>query len=376
MSAEATSDAAGAPVSAARSLGTAAGGPPNPAPLRDSATKVAFLSNPASYGNPAGVDVIETHFAWVFLTGDRAYKLKKPTHLRGADWRTTPARERACEEELELNRQLSPATYLGIEPLVQTPVGLKIGEPGQAIDWLVVMRRLDQARRLDSVLRAQTLTRGDLDSVLRFLVDFYRSRTPEPLKPETYLGQIMMRMEEALTALQRPEWGLPASPIEHLADELHMTFASLRTQLAARADSHRIVEAHGDLRAEHIFLGPPVQIIDRLEVYAELRRLDAAEEVAMLALECERASVPWAPAYVRDHYRGLAADTCSDELFAFYTALRALTQAKLAIWHLDDPEQFPEAEPFRKRALEHAESALRYCHRAAGREAPKVSLPS
>jgi aminoglycoside phosphotransferase family enzyme len=328
---------------------------------------VAFLSDTASYGNHlARVEVIETHFAWVFLAGDRAYKLKKPTQLRGADWRTTPARERACQEELELNRQLSPATYLGIEPLVQTPAGLRIGGQGPPVDWLVVMRRLDPPRMLDSVLGAQAVTRRDLDSVLRFLVNFYQSQTPEPLAPQTYLRRITMRMEEALAALQRPERGLPVSPIERLTGELHTIFASLRAQLAVRADGQRIVEAHGDLRAEHIFLGPPVQMIDRLEVYGELRRLDPAEEVAMLALECERAFVSWAPAYVRDRYRSLAADPCSDELFAFYTALRALTQAKLAIWHLDDPEQFPDAEPWRRRALTDVESALRHIRCAVG----------
>lgn len=339
---------------------------PIPALLCDSAAKIAFLSNPASYAHhPARVDIIETHFAWVFLAGGRAYKLKKPTHLRGADWRTTPARECACQEELELNRELSPATYLGIEPLVQTAAGLRIGGPGQPVDWLVVMRRLDQARMLDSVLRAQSLTRGDLDSVLRFLIDFYRSRTAARLAPEAYLKRITTRMEEAFAALQRPERALPASTIECLGGELRTTFSSLRAQLAQRANGHRIVEAHGDLRAEHIFLGPPVQIIDRLEVHAELRVLDTAEEVAILALECERASVPWAPTYVRDRYRSLDADPCSNELFAFYTSLRALTQAKLAIWHLDDPEQFPDAEPWRKRALAHAESALRHCRCAA-----------
>ncbi|MFW5969709.1 MAG: hypothetical protein ACOCP9_03645, partial [Halofilum sp. (in: g-proteobacteria)] len=43
------------------------------------ATKVAFLSRPGSYpGAPETVDAIETRLSWVFLTPDRAWKLKKP----------------------------------------------------------------------------------------------------------------------------------------------------------------------------------------------------------------------------------------------------------------------------------------------------------
>jgi aminoglycoside phosphotransferase family enzyme len=215
---------------------------------------------------------------------------------------------------------------------------LRIGGEGRAVDWLVVMCRLDERRMLKAVLTAQALTRSDLDAVLEFLVQFYRSRSPLAFTPEAYLRRLTARMEEALSALQRKDVGLPANEIVPVASALRTRFQSLRSQLAERAETRHIVEAHGDLRAEHVYLGPPVQIIDALEVYADLRMLDTAEEVAMLALECERPATHWAPAYLRDRYRHLAADTCSDELFDFYTALRAITQAKLAIWHLDDPQ--------------------------------------
>ena len=329
------------------------------------AAKVAFLSDPASYSDhPPQVERRETHFAWVFLAGSRAYKLKKPSHLRGADWRTTEAREFACREELRLNRRLSAPTYLGVEPLIETPAGFRIGGDGRAVDWLLVMRRLDERRMLDSLLTTGKLSASDLDAVLRFLVDFYRSRDPLPFAPETYLGRITARIDEALTALQRPELGLPGERVAPLARELRGACESLRPELAGRASARRIAEVHGDLRAEHVWLGPPVQVIDAMEVYADLRMLDTAEEIAMLALDCQRTAVPWAAAYLRDHYRDLAKDPCSNRLFEFYMALRAATHAKLAIWHLDDPQQFPDPAPWRARALKSVAVALRHCQAA------------
>jgi uncharacterized protein len=337
----------------------------------DTAAAVAFLSNPASYpDHPPGVEVRETHFAWVFLAGARAYKLKKASHLRGADWRTREARERACREELRLNRELSAPTYLAVEPLVETPTGLRIGGSGRAVDWLVVMQRLDERRMLDAVIAAGTLTRGDLDAVVQFLVRFYRSRTPLPFAPEAYPRRLTARIDEALAALQRSGVGLPPGRIEPLASELPAALAALGAQLFARAAAHHIVEAHGDLRAEHVWLGPPVQIIDALEVHADLRMLDTAEEIAMLALDCERPAAPWAPAYLRDAYRRLAADALSDELFELYMAVRAMTHAKLAIWHLDDPEQFPDPAPWRERALAAVDSALWHCRAAMSHRTP------
>lgn len=329
------------------------------------AAKVAFLSDPASYpDHPPRVERRETHFAWVFLAGSRAYKMKKPSHLRGADWRTTEARELACREELRLNRRLSASTYLAVVPLIETPTGFSIGGEGRAVDWLLVMQRLDERRMLDSVLDTGKLSARDLDAVLAFLVHFYRSRDPLPFAPETYLGRITARIDEALTALQRPELGLPGERVAPLTRELRGAFETLRPELAERASAQRIAEVHGDLRAEHVWLGPPVQVIDAMEVYADLRMLDTAEEIAMLALECERPALPWAPAYLRDHYRHLAKDPCSDRLFEFYMALRAATHAKLAIWHLDDPLQFPDPAPWRSRALRAIAVALRHCQAA------------
>ncbi len=329
------------------------------------AAKVAFLSDPASYpDHPPRVVRRETHFAWVFLAGSRAYKLKKPSHLRGADWRTTEARELACREELRLNRRMSASTYLAVEPLVETASALRIGGSGHIVDWLLVMRRLDERRMLDRVIAAGKLNAGDLDAVLAFLVDFYRSRDPLPFAPDTYLGRVRSRLDEALTTLQRPELRLPGERIAPLARELIGAFESLRPELAERATGHHIAEVHGDLRAEHVWLGPPVQVIDALEVYADLRMLDTAEEIAMLALDCERAAARWAADYVRDQYRHLASDPCSNRLFEFYMALRAATHAKLAIWHLDDPQQFPDPAPWRARALRAVAAALRHCRAA------------
>jgi aminoglycoside phosphotransferase family enzyme len=201
--------------------------------------------------------------------------------------------------------------------------------------------------------------------VLKFLVDFYQSRNPIPFTPDAYRRRLIGRMDEALMALQGAKSGLPSAHVAPLGHELRATLETLGPELARRANARRIVEAHGDLRAEHVWLGPPVQIIDALEVYADLRMLDMAEEIAMLALDCERPTASWAPAYLRDSYRRLALDTLSDRLFEFYMALRATTHAKLAIWHLDDPEQFTDPTPWRERALAAVATALRHCRTAA-----------
>ena len=84
----------------------------------------AALSRPEAYGDPSlVVEVRETHISWVFLAGDRAYKLKKPLRLPFLDYGTVKRRRRMCDAELRLNRRLAPRVYLGVKAVVPTAGG-------------------------------------------------------------------------------------------------------------------------------------------------------------------------------------------------------------------------------------------------------------
>ena len=86
-----------------------------PAPQNvDISRKVAFLATPRVYAEqPTGVEIVETHFSWVFLTDRYVYKLKKPLRGDGFDFSTAQARRRNAEAEVSLNRRLAADIYLG-----------------------------------------------------------------------------------------------------------------------------------------------------------------------------------------------------------------------------------------------------------------------
>lgn len=71
------------------------------------AERVAFLRKPAAYpGAVHDVETRETRMSWVFLAGERVYKLKKPIRDRWLDFSTLTARERNAHSEVRLNRRL------------------------------------------------------------------------------------------------------------------------------------------------------------------------------------------------------------------------------------------------------------------------------
>lgn len=126
----------------------------NPPSLAD---KVAFLSSPATHAGQS-VNCRETHMSYVFLTDERVYKLKKPVRFPYLNFRELERREWACREELRLNRRLAPDVYLGVQPLALSKQGLSVGGDGQIVDWLVVMRRLDEADTLENAILSGRLT--------------------------------------------------------------------------------------------------------------------------------------------------------------------------------------------------------------------------
>src|SRR5512133_2700243 len=97
-------------------------------------------------GRPGRVVVRETHVSWVFLAGDRAYKLKKPLVLAFLDYGTPERRREMCREEVRLNRRLAPDVYLGVRAVAATRAGFELAAEAdpRAVDYLVEMRRYDE----------------------------------------------------------------------------------------------------------------------------------------------------------------------------------------------------------------------------------------
>jgi aminoglycoside phosphotransferase family enzyme len=300
--------------------------------------KVALLHKPGVYpGEVRQVEVIETHFSWVFLTERNVYKLKKPVRYHGLDLTTLAARRHNCEQEIRLNRRLAPDVYLGAVALTSTDhSGFELDGRGPVVDWLVVMRRLPAERMLDAAIRAGTVSADEVRKFSLLLAEFYRRAAPVTLDPDAYRQCFATAVQANHVELTAPAYGLPQPQIAALTRSQEHFLRAQGHLLARRARDGRIVDAHGDLRPEHICLTPDPVIIDCLEFDPELRRLDPTDELAYLALECERLGAPALGADVLRHYREATGDDCPDALIHFYTVFRACLRAKIAIWHLAD----------------------------------------
>ena len=301
--------------------------------------KVAFLRRPDAYpGRTAAVTSRETHMSWVFLVGDRVYKLKKPVRFPYLDYSTIERREAACRAELELNRRLAPGVYLDVVPLTASADGLTIGGTGAVADWLVVMRRLRDDLMLDNALQAGAVGHGELQRLADTLVHFYRHARPIPASPEAHLREWRRRIDRNRVTLADPRFGLPAIAVARI-DRIQRCFVGQAADLLReRALARRIVEGHGDLRPEHVVLSEPISVIDCIEFNRSFLAVDPFDELAFLEVECERLGFAGKGRYLAGQVaRGLH-DGVPDALFSFYRCYHATVRARLAAAHLLEPE--------------------------------------
>jgi aminoglycoside phosphotransferase family enzyme len=340
----------------------------------DLGEKVRFLSEGAALGEPGVVvERVETHFAWVFLTPSHAYKLRKPIRYHGVDTLSLDSRQARCHEELQANQSLAPGVYLGVIPLTRTSGGLRLDVPGEIVDWLLRMRRLPAERMFDTLLRHGSWRPEDLEALELRLREFYAAAATVQLAGPAYCARLHAAVaynhRELLAA---KACGVEVEPVIEVASLQNRLLDELRPVLSRRADDGWIRDCHGDLRPEHICVGPPVRIIDRLEFDVELRALDPIEDLCFLRLECEREHAHSAGAWLLRQYLAESGTEVPPALVDFYISNRAMTRARLAAWRVSEPDAdapglLARVRDYMNRALVAAQRASRACHSSSSR---------
>jgi aminoglycoside phosphotransferase family enzyme/predicted kinase len=275
------------------------------------------------------VEVRETHTGVVVLAGDRAYKAKKPVLTDFLDFRAPEQRQRACLREVELNSRLSPGSYLGVAHLSDPA-----GGPGEPI---IVMRRYRDEDRLAAMVTQcseESLHRA-LDAVAGMLASFHgHARRNWVIDAQGEAGAVEQRWHANLLELNRfAEESISGVTFDSVSriQRLVAEFVSGRQRLfARRVEDACIVDGHGDLLADDIFVvgGEPV-LLDCLEFDDELRYLDRIDDAAFLAMDLEFLGRKDLGDCFFDRYAAHSADAAPWSLRHFYIAYRAVVRAKV-----------------------------------------------
>jgi uncharacterized protein len=326
---------------------------------------IKALLQPAAYPHPCThVVCSETHISWVLLTGEYAYKVKKPVDLGFLDFSTLERRRHFCHEELRCNLRFAPELYVDVVAISRIGAGFAI-QPrdhaaGEIVDYAVRMRQFPASEQLDRSLDVGRLDGSELEAFADALWSTH-ARLPQA-RPGSRFGTaaaVLAPVEENFKQLHEAS----------VADEFRAALADLaRWSLREHAEladtfeqrqrSGFVRECHGDLHLSNMVRLPEgIRAFDCIEFSETLRWIDVISDVAFLVMDCivrDRRDLAYR---FLSRYLEQSGDYAGARLLGFYLVYRSLVRAKVAALQARDASADDRAA-LRARLARHVELSV------------------
>jgi aminoglycoside phosphotransferase family enzyme/predicted kinase len=296
---------------------------------------VEALTRADAYHHPTrAIHVVETHCAWVLLTGEFAYKVKKPVDFGFLNFSTLEKRQFYCAEEVRLNRRFAAAIYLDVVAVTGQRHRPQMAGSGPALEYAVRMRQFADDGLLSQLAERKHLDASHVDQLVDQVADFHQStQRASPDAPYGEPQRIHHWMSENFRHI-RPSLRTPRriAQLDGIQRGVEDERKNIETLLARRKQDGFIRECHGDLHLGNITLiDGKVTLFDCIEFNPELRWIDVFSDVAFLVMDL-----------VDRHYRSFAfhflnaylhrsGDYQGLGVLRYYMVYRALVRAKVAM---------------------------------------------
>jgi aminoglycoside phosphotransferase family enzyme/gluconate kinase len=331
---------------------------------------VQALTRAEAYQHPtAAIRVVETHCAWVLLTGEFAYKIKKPVDFGFLDFSTLEKRKFFCQEEVRLNRRFAADIYLDVVAVTGELAEAKMAASGPVLEYAVRMRQFEDDGLLSQLAERKRLTDSHIDQMIDQVAEFHdaaaRASADAPYgNPDRIHHWVTENFQHVRPCLSSSGRIAQLDRIERGVEEERRSVESLLPQ---RKQHGFIRECHGDLHLVNITLiDGRVTLFDCIEFNAELRWIDVFSDVAFLVMDLEdRGYRHFAFRFLNGYlhrggdYRGLG-------VLRYYLVYRALVRAKVAM--LRRQQAGRDSETFKLADSEYAQYARLAEHYLAPRQ--------
>ena len=319
---------------------------------------IQALCGPSLDGKPtSGIRLVETHISWIILTGQYAYKIKKPVDFGFLNFSTLALRQRFCHEEIRLNRRLAPLLYEGVVPITQESEQVEFNGSGQVLEYAVKIKQFDESGLADRLLEQNRLSPVQIDELAYTLAVFHK-QAPQAApsgphgKPENILAAAEHNFE-ALVSLCGGELG-------NLQSWTRAEFQRLRSLFQARKTAGFVRECHGDLHSGNLVLiGKDLIPFDCIEFSDDLRWIDCMSEIAFLFMDIDVHGRPDLAWRLLNRSLEFSGDYPGLQILNFYCVYRALVRAKVAALGLEQACRADERSRLKTQCYRYLEYAGR-----------------
>jgi len=280
-----------------------------------------------------GAEIIETHISWVLIGDKEVYKVKRPVKFSFLDFSTPERRKFFCDEEVRLNRRLSPDVYLGVVP-IRIEGGLPvIGGKGTAEEYAVRMKKLDRDTMMDRLVSRGKVAKGDIRALALKVADFHKKAEAaggEYGSPRLVGAQIA-DLANHRDAIDKA-CGL-GGRVDGILDCSAQFIRKNGNLLRQRMSFGMVRDCHGDLHTKNVFLqggAEGIRIVDCIEFSRDFRCIDVASDVAFMAMDLDYCGREDLSRMFIDAYVSETRDTELETVLPLYKCYRANVRAKVA----------------------------------------------
>ena len=256
-------------------------------PISNQQDVIAFLKQEfATADGPPRI--ITTHISVIFLSGARAFKLKRAVTYAFLDFTTLDARRLACERELEINRRTAPKIYKGLVPITKAGATLALDGDGDVVDWLVEMARFDEDTLFDRLVEVeQGLRRPVIEQLADSIADFHdAARVDHEHGGANGIRKIAENNVEAFAAL--PQNTFPDEDVRALTSETLSRIDAETRVLDDRRALGCVRHCHGDLHLRNICLvDDKPTLFDAIEFSDDFSIIDTAYDLAFVLMDLQ-----------------------------------------------------------------------------------------
>lgn len=328
------------------------------------------LSSNDLYPHPVEViTTIETHISIVFLTGQYAYKLKKPVNFGFLDFSTLTQRKKFCQLELQLNKRTAPEIYLDVCPLYLNDDKISFSpskEEDEPVEYLVKMNQFEPNFVLGRFLREHTLTTGQIEDLATQIANFHLQAQACPSDliyghPDDAVHPMLENFPSLMQTYDDPE---TSYRLRQLAQWTHFKQKQIYTLLEARKQEGFVKACHGDMHLDNITLidNKPT-LFDGIEFNDQFRWIDTINDLAFLLIDLDYRKQIGLRRQLLSLYMNQTSDYNALELLRFYQTYRAMVRAKITAlrYHQLDKHSY-EAKSCWQMALDYIKQAEGYAY--------------
>jgi len=303
---------------------------------------IQAMLEPGFYPHPVRepIQLLQTHISYVLLTGDYAYKVKKPVDFGFLNFSTLERRRHFCQEELRLNQRGAPGLYLQVLPIGQTQGRFQLGGSGEPVEYTLKMRQFPQEQLFSNLLERGELTPALMEELGRVVAAFHaQAETNDYIRSFGRPERVREAFDENYAQTQRYVGG-PQTAEQYQETQAYTErfFAERQELFYQRMAQGRIREGHGDLHLGNLcWWEGQILLFDCIEFNEAFRFVDTMYDVSYAVMDLDaRHRSDLGNAYLNT-YLEETGDWEGLKILPIYLNRQAYVRAKVTSFLLDDP---------------------------------------